>query len=327
MQDLLSFVQTHARSKRENLAGEVLAHLLREEAGQTVLRSLIKGLSNTSEDFIEVVTQRKSADCIPDLRLIQKEKPVGLLELKFGAPLTHDQLSGTYFKIAPEVVFVAPEDRVLSLRSRLANLSSKHLLSVVSWTDLLGQLESANGTSDTRDERLFAGALEHLKEFCNVIEQERFEAFTDSQLRTPIHDVHIQHLVWLTKEILTNATKEQIIQEAGRLGAGFDGNFFYGQNVLLGDYRVWLGYWPYAWKRSSANGPLWVQFYGTQAKPLLESGCFTDGIRLASNDIAFSLLTSSSGSFTSQEEEVASALASLKKLAARLSEIQTVPLA
>jgi hypothetical protein len=36
MQDLLSFVQSHARDKRENLAGEVLALLLREDGGHSL---------------------------------------------------------------------------------------------------------------------------------------------------------------------------------------------------------------------------------------------------------------------------------------------------
>ncbi|WP_158819906.1 hypothetical protein [Granulicella sp. S156] len=317
MQDLLSFVQTHARDKRENLAGEVLALLLREEAGQGVLRSLID-TSSLDTVPIEVETQKGSAGCIPDIHLIQHGRTVALLELKFWASLTNHQLSGRYFEVAPRVIFIAPSERLLSLREELSELISKHSLVVLSWNDLLHRLEDAVVGDGAREERLFSGALEHLKEFCNVIEQEHFIPFTNDQLRNPIQDESIRHLVWLTSEVIASATTSQLIRESGRLGAGYDSFFFYGQNVLLRGFRVWLGYWPYAWKRSPSSGPLWVQFHGRDATTLALSGCFRDGIRAQGNDLAFPLYRSDNVVATSQQEEVQRVMDALILLANRL---------
>jgi len=317
MQDLISFVQTHARTKREDLAGEVLALLLREQAGQTVVRKLLAG-SGATDDSIEVITQRTAAGCVPDIHLLQKGKTVGLLELKFGASLTVYQLSGRYFDIAPQVIFIVPEDRLHSLNEELSPLICKHSLALLSWNNLLAMLEKAEGGSETREGQLFVGVLEHLKEFCNVIEQERFDPFTSDQLCIPIQNASTQHLVWLTREVIASAAAAQVIKEAGRLGAGFDSFFFYGQNMLLGGFRGWLGYWPHAWKRFPAEGPLWVQFYGRDATTLAEAGSFTDGLRIMGNDVAFPLFTSSSGSFSSQEQEVEHVFTAITKLVERL---------
>jgi len=317
MQDLLSFVQTHARDKRENLAGEVLALLLREEAGQGVLRNLLEN-STLDAAPIEVETQKGSAGCIRDIHLIQQGRTVALLELKFWASLTAHQLSGRYFDVAPQVFFIVPEERLISLWEDLSDLISKHLLVLLSWNDFLHRLEDAVVGDAAREERLFSGALEHLKEFCNVIEQENFIAFTNEQLRNPVQDESIRHLVWLTSEVIALATKSQLIRESGRLGAGYDTFFFYRQNVLLRGFRVWLGYWPSAWKRSPSGGPLWVQFHGRDATTLTVSGCFRDGIRIEGNDLAFPLFRSDKFAATSPQEEIQWVVEALTHLANRL---------
>jgi hypothetical protein len=324
MQDLISFVQTHAKTKREDLAGEVLALVLREQPGQMVLRRLVLG-SEAAEEAIEVITQRTAAGCVPDIHLVHHGKTIGLLELKLWASLTVHQLSGRYFDVAPVVLFVVPEERLPSLAEELSALISKHSLVLLSWTRLLAMLEKAEEGSDRRDRRLYVGALEHLKEFCNVIEQERFDPFTADQLRTPIEDVSAQHLVWLTREVITSAVAAQVISEAGRLGAGFDSFFYYGQNVMLGTFHGWLGYWPHAWKRFAAHGPLWIQFYGRDANAILGSGSFTDGLKVMGNDVAFPLFPSSKGPFSSQEEEVNQVAAAVGELVQRLRQAQVNP--
>lgn len=316
MQDLLSFIQNHARDKRENLAGEVLALLLREEAGQRVLRSLIASFTS-SVHFIEVETQKVTLGCIPDIHLIQQGYTIALLELKFSAPLTRDQLSGKYFDVAPHVVFIVPKKRVEQIMAELAGLVSKHSLQVLSWEDLLLQLENEAGDGNTRDELLFRGALEHLKEFCNLIEQEHFIPFTSEELSSPIRDITTRHLVWLTREVIASATQEQVIREAGKLGAGYDSFFFYGQMVVLGRFRVWLGYWPYAWRKSPSDGPLWVQFNGQDAKILRRAGTFGDGLPVMGNDLAFPIF-SPVGSYASQHEEVLGVTEALTHLTERL---------
>jgi hypothetical protein len=316
MQDLIGFIQNHPRSKREDLAGEVLALLLREEPGQTVLRTLTL---NYQEPAIEVITQRSTAGCIPDIHLVQDGKTVALLELKFWAGLTAHQVSGKYFEVASQVLFIVPEERLTSLQNELSALMAVQSLVLLSWKDLLGRLEGAKGPSETRDNRLFAAALYQLKEFCNVIEQEHYVPFTAEQLRMPVQDLLTQHCLWLTRESIASATKAELIKEAGRLQAGLDSFFFYGQNVILGGFRVWLGYWPYAWEKSPTNGPFWIQFHGPDATRLRQSNSFKDGISMMDNDLAFPLLKQSAGPHSTQEDEVSSITQAVLTLLERLN--------
>lgn len=319
MQDLLSFVQNYARSKRENLAGEVLALLLREEPGQAVIRQIISG-SSAAEAPIEVITQRVVEGCVPDIHLVQQGRTIGLLELKFWARFTGHQLSGRYLDVAPSVVFVVPKERIAAVQQELSELGSRRPLIVESWEDLLSRLASAAGGGDSHDERLFAGALDHLKEFCNVIEQKHFLPFTTEQLHTPTQDIATQHLVWLTREVIASATRAEIISEAGRLGAGFDSFFFYGQTVLLGGISAWLGYWPHAWRQAPTAGPLWVQFEGSHATTLMRSGSFGDGMRtIGNNDLAFPLFNAANESASSQEDEVQAIIEALAHLRGRVT--------
>ncbi len=286
LQDILSFVQVHSRSKREDLAGEALALLLREDPGQAVLRTLLQVSPSLGGD-IEVVTRRTAEGCIPDVHLIHQGHTIGLLELKFWASLTRHQLSGRYFEVAPQVIFIVPKKRKLAVQEELSELALTHALRVLSWDTVLELMDASSAEPTTRDERLFTGALEHLKEFCNVIEQEHFVPFTTEQLCNPLPDASTQHLVWLTREVLASAASSELVTVSGRLGAGFDSFFFYGQNVILNGFRVWLGYWPHAWKQHSSSGPLWVQIYGSDATVLRQTGAFGNGLRTLGNDLVF----------------------------------------
>ncbi len=318
LQDILSFVQIHSRFKREDFAGEVLALLLREDPGQAVIRTLLR-VSPFQGGDIEVVTRRTAEGCIPDVHLIYQGQTIGLLELKFWASLTRHQLSGRYFEVAPQVLFIVPKERTLAVQGELAELAMTHALRVLSWDTLLELIETSSADPRTRDERLFTGALQHLKEFCNVIEQEHFVPFTMEQLCTPLLDASTQHLVWLTREVIASAASSELVMTSGRLGAGFDSFFFYGQNVILNGFRVWLGYWPHAWKQEPSNGPLWVQFHGPEATTLRQTGTFRDGLRTLGNDLAFPLLTAASGGLNTQEDEVRAVLVALAGLSDRLA--------
>jgi hypothetical protein len=88
---------------------------------------------------------------------------------------------------------------------------------------------------------------------------------------------------------LSIAKQRELIRENGKLGADFDEYFYYGQNVILRGYRIWLGYWPKAWYQSPASGPLGLEFWSKDALAPRETGGFQDGIRV-DQDLAFPLL-------------------------------------
>ena len=141
-------------------------------------------------------------------------------------------------------------------------------------------LEQAQELSESPEAHLFDGALTHLKEFCQVTEREHFTPFTNEQLQSPVNDAHTDHLVWLTREVLRAGVTSELVVEAGRLGAGYDTAFFYGQNVIIGGVRLWFGYWPKAWRQWPHDGPLWLQVYGRDATSLLKTGAFRDARHL-----------------------------------------------
>jgi hypothetical protein len=315
MQDLISFVQANAQRKREDLAGEVLALLLCEDAGQKLIRTLLKS-SRLTDEPIEVVTRKAEAGCIPDIHLRQNDRAVALLELKFDAALTAHQLSGRYFEVADELIFIVPEERVACIRQELLTLAQSHALDVRSWADILGRLETTAASGDSSDASLVRAAIPHLKEFCRVVEEERYRPFTSEELGVPSEDSSARHLVWLTQQLLTAAKNSQIIGEVVKPRAGYDTFFFYGQNVHIRGYRAWVGYWPRAWSRFPQQGPLWVQFYDSGASELVKLG----GIRFLQT-VVFPIFTPELRISGSQEDEVASVSKALELLSERIPQM------
>jgi hypothetical protein len=310
MQDLISFVQANAQRKREDLAGEVLALLLCEDPGQRLIRSLLKS-SKVTDSAIEILTRRTEAGCIPDIQLRQNDCAVGLFELKFDAALTANQLSGRYFDVADQLIFIVPEERVTSVRRELFVLAQKHSLDVRSWAEILGRLEAEVSPDDFRCGSLIKAAIQHLREFCRVVEEDRFHPFTSKELRTPFDDRPARHLVWLTREALAAAKSFQIISEVVRPTGAYDISFYYGQNVHIKGYRAWIGYWPRAWSRFPQQGPLWVWFSGSSE--LVNSG----GVRF-DQGVVFPIFKPELGVSMSQEDEIAAVSKALETLFERI---------
>lgn len=315
MQDLISFVQSHSRGKKENLASEVLAMLLREDPGQRVLRELL-AISEKNDSEIDVVTQRMVSGCIPDIHFVQDGRLLGFLEVKFWADFTEHQWSGKYCVAAPQVIFLLPEERI----KKGVVLPTGTYVRSLAWQGLLNLLQRAAGSDEMSDTVLFNAALEHLEEFCDLIEQKRFQPFTVQEIQQPPSDLGERHWLWLVTEVIGEAAKAAIISESGRLSAGFDSTFFYGQNVQLGTSRVWVGYWPHAWKKKPELGPIWAQFSGPIATKMKQTKVFVDGRRIMENDLAFSLFGVSGGTRSTQEEEVATIVDQLKSLKQRVAD-------
>jgi len=314
MQNLLSFLHNRSPSKREDLASKVLALLLREEPGQAVLRQRLALPHNA---IIDVTTQRQIEGCVPDICLWHDEIPVGVLEMKFWASITAHQFSGQYFKAAPKVIFVVPAERIESVENELSHLKSSNCLTVLSWKVVLAEIESKIDPA-SHSSRLFRGALDHLKEYCDVTEQEHFVPFTTEELRAPVQDTETQHFVWLARETISEAMKLGLLVEAGRPGAGFDTSFFYGQDVMLGGLKVWVGYWPEAWKCWPADGPMWVQVHRKEAALLKKTGKFENAVRHGKSELLFPLFNRCTPSGT-QDDEVQLILSELRVLRDRIS--------
>ena len=151
-----------------------------------------------------------------------------------------------------------------------------------------------------------------------MVEHARFLPFSSEQLRNPLSEILSRHLVWLTREVITRAIAANVVQEAGRLGAGFDSFFYFGQNLLLNSVPVWIGYWPLAWERHAVYGPLWAYFYGRDASALVKTGSFPDGRNIWGGDLAIPLFPASGGPFSSQEDEAAAVVGALNSLSDRL---------
>jgi len=315
MEDLISFLQAHPRGKREDLAGEVLSLLLREDPGQALLRELLK--EDTDEAVYDVKTRLAIEDCVPDIHLIRDRKTFALIELKFDAGLTANQSSGRYSELVGRVIFIVPEKRTSS--TEFDALVSDYGITLLSWHDICAKLEQYAAVINNRDSRLFLAALVHLKEFCNVIEQRRFAPFSNEDLIHPKFDVSVEeHLVWITREVLLKTKQQGIFQDLGKLAAGYDETFYYGQPVTINGYRVWFGYWPLAWRRYPARGPLWMQYSGRDEKRFVDSFPKHEVLKVPDNGVALPLFVVGANAPASQEEEVREILEKINEAVTRL---------
>ena len=302
MRDLISFVREHDTLKREDLAGEVLASLMRTEAGQKGIAQLLTEHNEPHAAApIEIETRKQGiGGCIPDIHLIQGDLTIALLELKFWAGLTAAQSTGQYFKTSEHVFFVCPDSRVNDLEATLSKLPKSP--KVLSWKQLLEHITVAEDSQSRHQEHLFNSSLEHLKEFCDAVEKETFMPLTPEELHKPEIGVQTRHLIWLTRESLLLAAKEKIIDGTGIPRAGHDELFYFGQQVTMRGYPVWIGFWPYAWERSPSLGPIWAQFSGKHLNLLRShiTGLRTD----VYNDLTVPLFAPNAKLALSQEEEV-----------------------
>jgi hypothetical protein len=317
MEDLISFLQAHPRGKREDLAGEVLAHLLREEPGQGLIRELLK--EETSESPFDVETRRTIEDCVPDIHLVRDNKTIGLIELKFDAGLTANQSSGRYSELIGRVIFIVPEERTTS--SEFDQLISIAGVTLLSWREVCARLEEYATASNSRDSRLFLAELVHLKEFCKVIELQRFVPFSNDEITHPTFNVAAEeHLVWLTREVLRKAKQVELVQDIGKLTAGYDETFYYGQSITIHGYRVWLGYWPLAWRLYPSRGPLWIQYQGRNEKNFAESFPTHEAVRVPDSGMAWPLFEIGMNTPSTQEEEVEMILSKMKLAFSKLKD-------
>ena len=169
---LLSFITRRYVSAREDAATDALGFVLnRSEAATKGLSDILHENVPWLPEIAEVKNQVADLDGgIPDLAGLDAEggyPPPVLIEAKFSAPLTHNQ-PNTYWQRLPDdspavLVFLAPKDRLPYLQEELlprllkigveteevkrtADLivskdsTSKRMLILISWDELLGRL-------------------------------------------------------------------------------------------------------------------------------------------------------------------------------------------
>lgn len=310
MQDLISYLQTHNRTNREDLACEILTLLLAETAGQNLIRNLFS-IDDPSLSIC-VEARNKADECTPDIQIYVEGTPKWILELKFGAPLTDAQQTSKY----ASAVFVVPEQRVNEVSDKTCESAR-----VLSWNNFLRLFDSvAKALQDS--EPLFAAALDQFKEFCEVTEKNQFLPFTTAQLQNPTSDKQLRHLIWLIQETISRAIRDNIAAHPKsdvKLEANMDEHFYCGQNLKICGMDAWVGYWHKAWTRNLSQGPLWVQVRGKDARLLAQHPACRDGIVIDGKDLAFPLLPPHSNVVATQDEELELVLGALRKLAESIS--------
>jgi len=104
----------------------------------------------------------------------------------------------------------------------------------------------------------------------------------------------------------------------GKLTAGYDETFYFGQSLTVNGYRVWFGYWPLAWRLYPPLGPLWIQYSGRDEKGVADSFPKGEVVKVPDNGIAVPLFLIGTNPPATQEEEVQVVLATMGQAISRL---------
>ena len=288
---LLAYLVSRFPGNTENIATEALRHIFDQsdasiEALNDVVQSGVRGI----EPIQTVSTQVVHADgTIPDIvGFDENGKERALVEVKFWAGLTANQPNG-YLNRLPDdgpavLVFLAPEDRVLSLWRQLRNRVSgkqmewvdidaerkcvrvgntqRHLM-VVSWGGLLDSM-AARSRDDGSQPHIEAEIrqLRSLAKFADagaikpISKGEEFGADSEARKRQ-------------YKRLIDAATERGIRQGwVDRKGLrATPRSYGYGRYIRLLGNMVWFGVNVNQFERTG-RAPLWVdcQWYSSQFK-------------------------------------------------------------
>lgn len=270
---LLSFITRRYVSAREDAATDALGFVLNRSKAAT------KGLSDILHENVlclpEIVkVKNQVADLdggIPDLAGFDAEEgvpPPVLIEAKFLAPLTRHQ-PNTYWQRLPKdspaaaLVFLAPKDRLPYLLEELLprlrdigveteevkrttdlivskDTTSKRMLMLISWDELLGRLIQSAKKGD--DEQ----AVFELEQIAGIASRE-YEA-TDLSRDTVLRD--------LIRDAIYQARQEGWVNTDGLSTGGWAE--FPGRYLQLAGAYAFLGVNHEAWQQQGQ--PLWLVF-------------------------------------------------------------------
>jgi hypothetical protein len=219
--------------------------------------------------------------------------------------LTASQSNGDYFKdAAVTTFFIAPKRRVDDLWRRLRPLNVGDRLDIITWDDFIEQMFKAVHSDDS-DFKLFDGALQQFRSFCDVIDKEQFEPFSSQQLEAGPDYSSERHLVWLVEEMLAEAKRDGSIPETGKPRPGMDDALYFGQSsIVIGPCKLWVGYWPKAWKEYRSRGPIWVWVEGGNTNGLLQTLHPVGALRGEDGKIWVPLFSPTEQTCASQQDEL-----------------------
>ena len=280
---LLAHLSPSFTSQTENIAVEALGYILNKYAGSReglddVVRSGVRNVN----PVVKVSTQVTALDGTrPDLVGVDEGGAERvLIEAKFWAELTRRQ-PDAYLERLPDdgpsvLLFLAPEDRIVSLWPELRNRAQKggktlsdvdaerkcaivdgtqrHLL-LVSWTGLLDRMSAR-----TRDEEDAEADIRQLRGLADFAEEGRFRPIRDTREDFGPDSRHMRDM----KRIIDAAT-ERGVQDGWASRKGLNRtprSYGYGRYLKLGGRIAWFGIHTGLWERDGET-PLWLDCQGS----------------------------------------------------------------
>jgi hypothetical protein len=295
MASLIAFIAQKHALPRENLATEILAEILRAAKG-SVLQDLLGTfgwhLSPSWDCQIHTQTKGKKSFCIPDIHVQDEDNnTLALIESKFQAGFTRNQPNSYLNEISEGalLLFVVPSERCQRAFDKLVELCRSHdvsrklridkskvwvarvdgrILAVASWEATLRILEqsAARHLSKQQHQRI-SSDIEQLWRFCDVAEKETFPPLTPRQIAGIGSSSLIHHLTWFTRELVNRCLAAKLVNEDRsskrrrgiELHAAVDVSVYYGQDLILGKVKVWIGFYGSAWEELGKS-PIWIEF-------------------------------------------------------------------
>jgi hypothetical protein len=287
MKNLIAFIAESNQIEKENLATELLAELIRSPLSERAFRNFVSSFGITLPDIYLVETQKGGIEsrCIPDLWISDTQgNAFVIIDSKFYARFTHHQ-PNSYIK---EVIggglllFVVPDKRSSAAFTELCDLCNSEIkvnqvqprqakiggtnLAVSTWTEILDALEaSSQPLSEPYGLSQYNLYLNELRGFCDVASKEVFSPLTGEQIAGSDIALVLHQFKWLTENIIRRCIENNILQTVpkkntrkGRIGANFDSSLFFGQNLIIDNLQVWLGFYGSVWEERQKS-PLWIE--------------------------------------------------------------------
>ena len=247
----------------ENVATDALAHFLLQylflaDAFHEYIASIIVDLPSN----LTFTTQARWQDnAIPDLvGRDEQGRYLLIVESKFWAPLTSNQPATYIDRLPPDkpalLLFIAPASRIPTLWNellsrciallpeeelkeevkgeiRILHLNTKHLLTLISWEDLLGVLfEMAVQVND----RYAIADIWQLQSLCSRIDEEAFKPISDDEITSPTKMRIAQYRVLLDELIIRLVDSDMVSIKGYQATPGPD---YYKRYVSIHDFHNW----------------------------------------------------------------------------------------
>ena len=283
---LLAHLVPRFTNRIEDLAVEALGYILsNSEATRSALAETLRDGGVDVGQINQVKTQATGDHQErPDLAIFDKAgEESALIEAKFWAKLT-DKQPVEYLKRLPDdrpaaLLFVAPEDRFVSLWDELRNRvdtsngislgetttkeqimsatagQNRHLL-LTSWRYLLGRMEKALAAEENAETSVLCN-IQQLQGLCEKMDSEAFLPLQEDELG-PEFPIRMANLMDLFTEVLSKEEYDWFVRKGKKykydVAKGHIGHYIY-----LGSESIeaWLGIYFIFWRKYRST-PLWI---------------------------------------------------------------------